>query len=122
MITSKHRNTMYLIGVFYFQNIVRFHGTLIGVISLASVRKVRPSQSRFSRHSQVLNSIFGRTCIVHFTEIGHNMWKLRTEINLRLHVKCDFYYADFHNIRNFLVASRGDPVPNLYKSDENIAN
>ena len=50
------------------------------------------------------------------------MWKLRTEINLRPHVKRGFYCADFHNIRNFLVTSRGDPVPNLYKSDENIAN
>jgi hypothetical protein len=60
MIKSKNRNMMYLIGVLYSQNSVSFHGTLVIVISFVPVRKLLPSLSRFSRNSQVLNSIIGR--------------------------------------------------------------
>jgi hypothetical protein len=47
------------------------------------VRKVRHSLIRFSRNSQMLNSIIGWPRITHCTEIGQNTWKIWTEINLR---------------------------------------
>jgi hypothetical protein len=58
-----------------------FHGTRVNVISLTPLRKARPSLCRFSRKSQVVNSIMCRSLVPNFTKSGQQMWELRIEIN-----------------------------------------
>jgi hypothetical protein len=52
------------------QNIARCHCAHVSVITLMPTTKARPSHGRFSRNSQMLNSITCRSLVPNFTQIG----------------------------------------------------
>ena len=69
-------------GVLYFENSTQFHGTHLNVIPFTPYKKYGLPCVLFSRNSQTLSNRI--------------TWKLATEIDLRLELKCGLHCADFH--------------------------
>jgi hypothetical protein len=58
-------------GVLCFQNVIRFRGGGVNVISCRPVRKERPYLRRLSQNSKTLNSVMRCTTLIkNFTQIG----------------------------------------------------
>lgn len=69
-------------GLLHFQNIIWLHCTRVHEFLLTSTRKVRASLRRFSRSSQMLNSIMHRPLTPDFQEVRLKIFKLGLELHL----------------------------------------
>ena len=85
-------------GAVYFQNVLRYHGTQVNIISHTSIQNVRPLLRRIWRRSQTFNSVICVLLLPNFSQIRKWMFKTQIEVYLCIKYKHCFDWAFFRKL------------------------